>query len=227
MGQVEIPQIGERIRAVRQSRGTSLRALARQANVSASLISQIETGRLRPSVSTLYAVTGALGVPLSDLLEAPNEAFTGSSVHGRYPVATAGLAAMLAQNPVTERTAPSPEADVSASPADLATTTPGTREAITLDSGVTWELMGQLDGRSIDFLRITYQPGSASSVGELMSHAGREYGFLLSGELIMQLADSERTLHPGDAVSFRSTTPHRFRNEGTEPAIGVWLVIDD
>lgn len=227
MGQVEIPPIGERIRAVRQARGISLRALARQANVSASLISQIETGRLRPSVSTLYAVTGALGVPLSDLLESPSEKAEYDAVPGLYPVATAGLVAMLAQNPVTERTAAAPDAASPATLADTATTTPGTRETITLDSGVMWEVMGQLDGQRVDFLRITYEPGSASSVGELMSHAGAEYGFLLSGELVMQLADSERTLLPGDAVSFRSTTPHRFRNDGAAPAIGIWFVIDD
>lgn len=226
MGQVEIPPIGERIRAARQVRGISLRALARQANVSASLVSQIETGRLRPSVSTLYAVTGALGIPLSDLLETSSEAPGGDAAHD-YPVATAGLAAMLAQNPVTERTVPSPEAGASASLADTATTTPGTRETITLDSGVMWEVLGQLDGQRVDFLRITYEPGSASSVGELMSHAGTEYGLLLSGELVMQLADSERTLLPGEAVCFRSTTPHRFRNDGAEPAIGLWFVIDD
>lgn len=228
MGQVEIPPIGERIRAVRQARGTSLRALAREASVSASLVSQIETGRLRPSVSTLYAITGALGVPLSDLLESPIDNAEYDAIPGHYPVATAGLVALLAQNPVTERTAATPDDSAPATAADTATTTPGTREAITLGSGVMWEVMSRLGGQTrVDFLRITYEPGSASSGGELMSHAGTEYGFLLSGELVMQLADSERTLLPGDAISFRSITPHRFHNDGTEPAVGIWFVIDD
>lgn len=225
MAQVEIPPIGERIRSARTARGISLRELARQANVSASLVSQIETRRLRPSVSTLYALTGALGVPLSDLLESPAD---GASDGAANPlVATAGLAAMLAQNPVTDRTAAPSNGTTAQSAADIATTAPGSREAITLDSGVIWEVMGQLDGQRVDFLRITYEPGSASSVSELMRHPGTEYGFLLSGALVMQLADAERTLHPGDAVCFRSTTPHRFRNEGTEPAVGIWFVIDD
>jgi transcriptional regulator with XRE-family HTH domain len=227
MGQVEIPPIGERIRSVRQARGTSLRALAREANVSASLVSQIETGRLRPSVSTLYAITGALGIPLSDLLESANEKTEYDATLGKYPVATAGLAALLARNPVTERTAATPDAAADATAADSVTTTPGTREAITLGSGVMWEVMSRFDGQRVDFLRITYEPGSASSVRELMSHAGTEYGFLVSGELVMQLAESVRTLLPGDAVSFRSTTPHRFHNDGTEPAVGIWFVIDD
>ncbi|MBN9607711.1 MAG: hypothetical protein BGO26_09595 [Actinobacteria bacterium 69-20] len=235
MGQVHIPPIGQRIRAVRLERGTSLRALARQANVSASLVSQIETGRLRPSVSTLYAITGALGVPVSDLLESPSEPNGDDVVPGQYPVATAGLAAMIALNPVAERTAPTqvptPDSGSIASTdgtvVDSPVTTPGTREAITLDSGVVWEVMGQIPGQRVDFLRISYEPGSASSTGELMSHPGTEYGYVLSGELVMQLGDLERTLTSGDAVSFRSSTPHRFRNDGDVTAVGIWVVIDD
>ncbi len=30
----------------------------------------------------------------------------------------------------------------------------------------------------------------------------------------------------GDAVCFESTTPHGYRNEGEEPAVGVWFVVD-
>jgi quercetin dioxygenase-like cupin family protein len=60
-----------------------------------------------------------------------------------------------------------------------------------------------------------------------MRHPGSEYGFLLSGELVLTLGFEDMTLRPGDAVSFDSTTPHRYRNDGTEPAIGVWYVIED
>lgn len=232
MGQVRIPPIGQRIRAVRQQRGISLRALARQANVSASLISQVETGRLRPSVSTLYAVTGALGVPVAELLESAAEVTGDDGAPAHYPVTTAGLTAMLALNPVAERTAPAAPAATTADGAnhagvDDAVTTPGAREAITLDSGVVWEVIGQLPGHRVDFLRILYEPGSSSSTGELMSHPGTEYGYLVSGELVMQLGVREQTLTAGDAVSFRSSTPHRFRNDGDVTAVGIWLVIDD
>ena len=46
----------------------SLRHLAQRLGVSPSLISQIETGRARPSVSTLYAIAAELGVSLDELL---------------------------------------------------------------------------------------------------------------------------------------------------------------
>ena len=60
--------MGERLRAVRRERGLSLRDLAKRLDVSPSLISQVETGRASPSVSTLYAMAQALSVSVDDLL---------------------------------------------------------------------------------------------------------------------------------------------------------------
>jgi quercetin dioxygenase-like cupin family protein len=59
-----------------------------------------------------------------------------------------------------------------------------------------------------------------------MRHSGSEFGFLLSGELRLTLGFDEMRLVPGDAISFESDTPHAYRNDGTEPAIGVWFVIE-
>ena len=55
--------VGPRLRAYREQRGLSLRELARRLGVSPSAISQIETGKSRPSVSTLYSIVSELGVP--------------------------------------------------------------------------------------------------------------------------------------------------------------------
>ena len=60
--------MGDRLRAARTARGLSLRALAERLGVSPSLISQVETGRARPSVSTLYAIANELDVSLDELL---------------------------------------------------------------------------------------------------------------------------------------------------------------
>lgn len=104
---------------------------------------------------------------------------------------------------------------------------PADRQKLTLDTGVTWERLGELAGQAVDFLLVTYPPGgSSSSTGGLMRHSGAEYGFLIRGELLLTLGFEEVRLHAGDAVSFESTTPHSYRNEGTEPAVGIWLVIE-
>jgi transcriptional regulator with XRE-family HTH domain len=60
-------ELGTRIRAARQARGMSLRVLAEKVGVSASMLSLLETGRSRSSVTTLYAVVEALGMSMNDL----------------------------------------------------------------------------------------------------------------------------------------------------------------
>ncbi|WP_422758495.1 helix-turn-helix domain-containing protein [Paenarthrobacter sp. C1] len=60
--------IGTRLRQARQARGVSLRSVALELGVSASLISQVETGKSKPSVATLYAFANLLGVSLDDVL---------------------------------------------------------------------------------------------------------------------------------------------------------------
>lgn len=60
--------IGARLRHERQVRGMSLRKVAQELGVSASLISQVETGKTQPSVATLYALASLLSVSVDDLL---------------------------------------------------------------------------------------------------------------------------------------------------------------
>ena len=50
-----VTHLGQRLREHRLKSGVSLREVARQVGVSASFVSQFETGKSQPSVSTLYA----------------------------------------------------------------------------------------------------------------------------------------------------------------------------
>ena len=101
---------------------------------------------------------------------------------------------------------------------------PSEREVLELDSGVKWDRLGHVPGLHVDFLLITYAPGgSSSSTAQLMRHPGTEYGYLISGELTVTLGFSEHKIVAGDAICFSSATPHRYRNDGVEPAVGVWF----
>jgi quercetin dioxygenase-like cupin family protein len=40
----------------------------------------------------------------------------------------------------------------------------------------------------------------------------------------LMLDDEEHRLTAGQSVSFPSSTPHSYRNDGTRPAVGVWFV---
>ena len=65
--------LGERIRALRADRQLQQRQLAEKAGLTPSLLSQIESGRLTPSLHTLGKLAGALGMPIAALFEpAPN-----------------------------------------------------------------------------------------------------------------------------------------------------------
>ena len=61
-------EIGGRLRRERRARGWSLRKVADEVGVSASLISQVETGKTQPSVATLYALASLMSVSVDDLL---------------------------------------------------------------------------------------------------------------------------------------------------------------
>lgn len=65
-------QLAHRIRQFREERRLSLRALAEEAGVSASALSQIESGQVSPSVATLEKICGALGLPIAALFDEPN-----------------------------------------------------------------------------------------------------------------------------------------------------------
>lgn len=231
-------RLGQRLRNYRTERGLSLRGLAAAVGVSASLVSQIETGKCRPSVSTLYAITTALGVTIDDLFGRG-----GQTAAAEGTLAAAGQRLAHAGAPTGS---PGPgagpagaAAHVAAGPAALAVLAagsqrrlgpvvrPGQRELLELDSGVTWERLGHVPGIPADFILATYAPGgSSSSTGQLMRHAGVEYGLLTTGTLVLTLGFREHVLTAGDSVCFESSTPHRYRNEGTSPAAGVWFVAD-
>jgi transcriptional regulator with XRE-family HTH domain len=62
----EVPQppIAERLRELREQHRLTMRGLAAQASVSASLISDVERGRVEPSISVLKRLAGALDTTL-------------------------------------------------------------------------------------------------------------------------------------------------------------------
>jgi transcriptional regulator with XRE-family HTH domain len=74
MGNLEndvLEAVGPRLRALRQARGTTLAELATETGLTASTLSRLETGKLRPTLEQLLPLARAHGVPLDDLVAAP------------------------------------------------------------------------------------------------------------------------------------------------------------
>src|SRR6185369_18083704 len=63
----KVSNIGPRLRQARERKNMSVRGLARYVGVSPSLVSQIERGRVMPSVGTLYSIANELGLVVDDL----------------------------------------------------------------------------------------------------------------------------------------------------------------
>lgn len=199
----------QRLREARLRTGMSLRQLAQRLDISASALSQIETGKSRPSVRTLYAVVSELGLSLDELFAAdgPSQA----------PVPPPAPAA-----PTHVDGGGNGAADGSAQLVQRA----AERPRIELDGGVTWERLTAHHDANVDFLFVTYPPGSTSNAhGRLVRHAGTEYGIVLAGVLDVTVGFDTYRLMPQDSISFSSHDPHVLANRGADPALAIWFVV--
>ena len=197
--------MGDRLRRARQARGLSLRRLAEVLGVSPSLISQVETGRAKPSVNTLYALANELGISLDVLLFMDTQPPSGDGDGGDADGPDGHAEVGVPHDPVQRATS---------------------RTAIRLGSGVVWERLTTESIRNVDFLHVTYEVGGESSPADAFQrHTGQEWGYVLSGTLMVRIGFEEFLLRPGDAISFDSSTPHRLVNAGDVPASAVWFVL--
>lgn len=193
--------IGARLREARTARGLSLRSVAQALGVSASLISQVETGKTQPSVSTLYALVSHLGISIDELLGVKADA---TPVDEDIVLAAAPRTGPV--KPAVQRGTENP--------------------VLEMENGVHWERLAVGEGGPADALLVTYDPGASSSIeGRLMRHSGIEYAYLLEGELTLQLEFETFVLGPGDSLQFDSVRPHLYTNHGTSPARGLWFVV--
>lgn len=196
----ELGDMGSRLRVERERAQISQRELARRLGVSASLISQIESGQSKPSVSTLYAIVTELGVSLDHVFQ----------MHSAEMAMVAAVGAEAI------------DGGIGAGPVVHA----DERHVVDLASGVRWERLTSHQHEDVDFLHVIYDVGGSSAPDErLMRHPGREYGFVISGSLGVKLGFEHHELGPGDSIAFDSTVPHRLWNLGPTPVHGIWFVV--
>lgn len=201
--------LGERLREERDRRGLSLRELARRLEVSPSLVSQIETGKIQPSVRTLYAMVSELGVSLDEVFAPPRR-----PGGGRPAAGTASKESAAGTN------------EVASASGDRRVQRARDRPVIELESGVRWERLTAEADPQVEFLYAIYDVGGASSSdGQLVRHNGREYGVVISGRLGVTVGFEEYLLGSGDSISFESSTPHRLHNDGEEVVHAIWVVL--
>jgi transcriptional regulator with XRE-family HTH domain len=196
--------IGERLAEHRNRRGVKVSALARQIGVSPSLISQIERGQSRPSVSTLFALAEALEVPVDAFFR------NGEAAPPAAPAAPT-------RGPEPTRVVRGP---------DRYLVRRADRAGIDIEGGVRWERLTPTPLDDVEFMELIYAPGAESNAS-LYRHPGFEMVLVLSGRLVIHAGFERYELGPGDSMAFPSTLPHRYVNPGEETARAVTAILHD
>jgi transcriptional regulator with XRE-family HTH domain/quercetin dioxygenase-like cupin family protein len=187
--------IGAELRRVRVSRKLSLRSVATAVGVSASLLSQVETGKTQPSVSTLYALVNHLGISLDGLIKGQSDLETQGP--DGYEDGHHGIVQRRNENPtiemengvVWERLADGGRVDAD-------------------------PLMVAYEPGS-----------SSSVEGKMMRHDALEYGVIIEGTLTLRIENEVHEIYPGDSFSFDANRLHIWENNSAKPARGIWFVI--
>jgi transcriptional regulator with XRE-family HTH domain len=200
---------GARLRSRRQELGLSLRELGSRVGVSASMLSQVENGRCRASVTVLYRLVNELGLTLDDLFDGAG-AEPGPGVAEQPPARPSARARSRIQGPRTP------------------VLTSGERVTIELESGVTWEKLSHAVPPGLEFILVTYRPGSSSGEsGKFSQHEGLECAYIVSGELTFHHKFDTWTLSAGDTVTFDAAEPHRLENLGAVDVVALWILLHE
>jgi transcriptional regulator with XRE-family HTH domain len=199
-------EIGVRLAAHRTRRAMKVSGLARQVGVSPSLISQIERGQSRPSVSTLFALAEALDVPVDAFFRDSHKPPAQTELDEPQPGA-----------------APAPDA---APKEHRHLVRRDERAVIDIEGGVRWERLTPTHLDDVEFLELVYEPG-AESHPSLYRHPGMEMVLVLSGRMDIFVGFDRHELEPGDSICFPSTTPHRYLNPTGETTRAVTVILPD
>ncbi len=172
-----------KLKSLREKAGLTLEELAEKVGISKTLLSQIEEGKITPSIATLIHLSRVLGVPLRDL--------TGTEHEEKIIVVRAHERKDVERRP---KTGPS-------------------------RSGYHYQALAAKKG--INAFLILFEEKSEDE-RVFFQHEGREFLYLLEGELELCVGDDCVILKPGDSASYESKYPHSLRGiNGPAKAIVV------
>ena len=177
-----LQHLGNIIREARSRLGLSQRQLAERAGLSSGMLCLIEKGEANPSVQSLLGLAEALALPLTSFFDEQHDSEIREDVASGSSSSSRRMVLSAEMRPVLE-----------------------------LAGGITWSYLTPGREPGIEFREIRYEPGACSSP-KPMQHAGREWGLVQEGELLLELGPERFVLRPGDSVVFDSHIPHRTLN---------------
>lgn len=214
--------IGRRVAAHRERRGLRVAEFAREIGVSPSLISQIERGQARPSVSTLFAMAQALDVPVDAFFRTQGQEGPGNGERDARGWRTAGTAGDLAG----AAAGPGGQGTGDGDGERRYVVRRGNRAAIDIEGGVRWERLTPRTLPHLDFLQLVYGP-HAQSNPSLYTHPGTEMVLVTSGVLDISVGFERYRLEAGDSMYFPSSIPHQYENPAGEETRAVTVILYD
>jgi transcriptional regulator with XRE-family HTH domain len=196
---------GGQVRALRAARRLTAAALAARCDVSRSLISQIETGRIGPSLDVVRRLAAALEVPIGALFTAED----GRGAPAGTPPGTSAVTAPGAAAAVNGNGSLQP-----AQPSAAATREPRAtlvrrdeRKGLRLPrSKLTYELLSPDLRGQLQVQWVELAPGETGPADGFV-HPGEECYVVLEGTIRFRVGDREFVLHPGDALAPPTTVP--------------------
>jgi len=197
MGSIQ-ENIGENIRNLRKEKKLTLAEMAEMCKCSVSLLSQIETGNVNPSLGAMKAIADALETSLSQLFATGQVVEMGSlpDQAAAEAFAVGGLYHCLMKQ--------------------------GERKILVTEGGSQFELLSR--GMSVPFEFILNKWPPKSSTGKnFITHDGYECGLLLEGKLVVEVNGKIYHMEPGDSITILSTLPHRINNPGEKEAVAIWV----
>jgi mannose-6-phosphate isomerase-like protein (cupin superfamily) len=82
------------------------------------------------------------------------------------------------------------------------------------------------EARGVEIAVNEYAP-QTSSAHTALHHTGFEYGFVLEGELVVQIDGVDHLLKSGDHIAYASTRSHRIFNQGSAAARAIWVNLSE
>jgi transcriptional regulator with XRE-family HTH domain len=103
------------------------------------------------------------------------------------------------------------------------TVTRAAERRVVESSGQHFELLSaRVPGLVLEPMLVHIPPGGQREPAA--GHAGEEFAYVLSGELLYEVAGKEYRLGPGDSLFLRSNTPHSLYNDGAETTVVISVV---
>jgi transcriptional regulator with XRE-family HTH domain len=206
-------RIGQRLTYLRTQRRLKISDLARRVSVSPSLISQIERGQSRPSVTTLFALAQQLNVPVDAFFDSSPLADL-ETTEERLEGAGRGVGEALW-----------PE-EVAGGGAQRYLLRKDDRPTVDIRGGVRWERLTRSALHQLEFMELIYQPG-AESDSQLYRHPGLECVLVTENRIDITIGFNVNQVMAGDSIAFPSSLPHRYVNPTDRVSRAVTVILRD